>query len=314
MLFVRWNDLTDRLVGRTARGERPVIRWPKAVAVFKEGCNEVGIGAAMVTIGGLLPLLIPAFTGLFIALLAGAFVLVVGVVLVDIGRDKKTERSKIVSQLFSKDPCIDLRAAAFLTVGAMPEWLRAQMDSERTPDWQKTRLAEEPYTVERAGLDYLELASSIELWGKPPCGSFHGKSFPSIRCYKLPDSLKAIVVEIVLFLSSLPDAEEPDGETVEAVIDAIDRLATIDGESFTEAVRRLHEEEEDKKKAAEDKARADYNGGIMKLVDATRNTLAVRNDEQYKALMHGMDKLSKLGERTAGSVDANLAATVSPTK
>ena len=313
MLFVRWNDLTDRLVGRTARGERPVIRWPKAVAVFKEGCNEVGIGAAMVTIGGLLPLLMPAFPGLFIALLAGAFVLVVGVVLVDIGRDKKTERSKIVSQLFSKDPCIDLRAAAFLTVGAMPEWLRAQMDSERTPDWQKTRLAEEPYTVERAGLDYLELASSIELWDEVPDGSFHGKSFPSVR-YKLPDSLKAIVVEIVLFLSSLPDAEEPDGETVEAVIDAIDRLATIDGESFTEAVRRLHEEEEDKKKAAEDKARADYNGGIMKLVDATRNTLAVRNDEQYKALMHGMDKLSKLGERTAGSVDANLAATVSPTK
>ena len=62
--------------------------------------------------------------------------------------------------------------------------------------------------------------------------------------------------EIILFLSTLPDSgEDPDEETMEAVMRAIDRLAAIDGESFTEAVRRLRKEDEDKKKAAEDKAK-----------------------------------------------------------
>lgn len=80
--------------------------------------------------------------------------------------------------------------------------------------------------------------------------------------------------EIILFLSTLPDSgEEPDEETMEAVMRAIDRLAAIDGESFTEAVRRLRKEDEDKKKAAEDKAKADYNGGIMRTVNATRDAL-----------------------------------------
>ena len=349
MLFVRWDDLTDRLVGRTASGERQAIRWPEAIAYFKKGCNETSVGDAMIIVGALLclaallmPALMPeiASDAAFLALLdAGGVLALFGLAAVDTGSgNKEAGRSKTVSQLFSKDPCIDLRLAALLTVGAMPEWMRKQMShkpEERTsprwthlpfqshysepwrartsprwvPEWQKTRLAGEPYSVERAGLDYLELASSIELWDKPPRGSFHDKSFPSAN-YKLPDSLKNVVVEIVLFLSSLPDSgEEPDKETVEAVMDTIDRLATIDGVSFTETVRRLHEEAEAKKKAAEDKkkaaekavkdkAKADYNGEIMELVDATRSTLAVRNDNRYKAVLRGMDKLSKLGGQT----------------
>lgn len=336
--------MTDRFVGRTARGGRPAIRWPQAVADFKEGRNESSVGAAMIIVGclsWLVALLMPAFLqtlsigAVFLALLAaGAVLTLFGMMAMGLGSEHKTaglSKTKTVSQLFSKDPCIDLRLAALLTVGAMPEWMRNQMNhkpaqktsprwtnlpfqsyysgpwreeagSLRIPEWRKTRFAKEPYSVERAGLDYLELASSIELWNKAPRGSFHGKSFPSVS-YKLPDSLKNAVVEIVLFLSSLPDSgEEPDEETVEAVIGTIDRLATIDGESFVEVVRRLHEEAADKKaaaqKAAEDKARADYNGEIMKLVDATRSTLSVRNDDRYKTVLRGMDKLSKLSEQT----------------
>ena len=340
MLFVRWDDLTDRLVGRTARDERPAIRWPQAVADFKEGCNETSAGAVMIIAGCLLCLAaLPSLLSTM-SLNAASIVIVGGVLAVlgmdamGVGSEDKTaglSKTKTVSQLFSKDPCIDLRLAALLTVGAMPEWLRKQMSHKpeektsprwthlpfqshysepwrartspwRAPEWRRARLAEEPYSVERAGLDYLELVSSIELWHKAPRGSFHDKSFPGVD-YKLPDSLKNVVVEIVLFLSSLPDSgEEPDDETVEAVMDTIDRLATIDGESFVEIVRRLHEEAEAKKaaeeKAAKDKARAAYNSGIMKLVDATRSTLAVRNDNRYKAVLRGMDKLSKLGGQT----------------
>lgn len=336
--------MTDKLVGGTARGGRPAIRWPEAVVDFKEGCNETSVGAVMIIVGclsWLAALLMPAFLqtlsigAVFLALLAaGAVLTFFGMAAMCVGSEDKTtglSKTKTVSQLFSKDPCIDLRLAALLTVGAMPEWLRKQMKhkpvektsprwtnlpfqsyysgpwreeagSLRIPEWRKARFAKEPYSVERAGLDYLELASSIELWNEGPRGSFHGKSFPSAS-YRLPDSLKTAVIEIVLFLSSLPDSvEEPDDETVEAVMGTIDRLAIIDGESFVETVRRLHEKAEDKKaaaeKAAKDKARAEYNGEIMKLVDATRNTLAVRNDDRYKTVLRGMNRLSKLGRQT----------------
>ena len=49
-------------------------------------------------------------------------------------------------------------------------------------------------------------------------------------------------------------------------------------------------------------------------MDVTRSTLAVRTDDQYKALVYGVDRLSKLDEPTARPVGAKLAATVSPTK
>ena len=164
--------------------------------------------------------------------------------------------------------------------------------------------------TERAGLDYLELASSIELWDGAPDGSFHGKSFPSSN-RRLPDPLKDAVVEIVLFLSSLPDSwEEPDEETMEAVMRAIDRMATIDGESFVEAVRRLREEDEDKKRAAENKARADYNGEVMKAVDASMNTMDAKADEQYEAVQRGMNLLSKMDKLAARSVVPLSPATV----
>ena len=328
--------MTDRLVGRTARGERPVIRWPKAVADLKLAENWgaanialgvttlssfiIGLALASIPIASI-PSSILALGS--IAAFLGSFVLAIlsltSVYALDNYKEKEnvTRGSKtrqIMEPLLGKDPYLDLRLAAFLTMGAMPEWLRAQMrhesSSARRPAWLEARFTEEPYTVERAGLDYLELASSIELWDKPPCGSFHGKSFPSSN-RRLPDPLKDAVVEIVLFLSSLPDSwEEPDEETMEAVMRAIDRMATIDGESFVEAVRRLREEDEDKKRAAENKAMADYNGEVMKAVDASMNTMDAKADEQYEAVQRGMNLLSKMDKLAARSVVPLSPATV----
>ena len=335
-MLIRWNDLTDRLVGKTARGRRPAIRWPNGVADLKLAGNWgaanialgvttlssfiIGLALASIPIASI-PSSILALGS--IAAFLGSFVLAIlsltSVYALDNYKEKEnvTRGSKtrqIMEPLLGKDPYLDLRLAAFLTMGAMPEWLRAQMrhesSSARRPAWLEARFTEEPYTVERAGLDYLELASSIELWDEAPDGSFHGKSFPSSN-RRLPDPLKDAVVEIVLFLSSLPDSwEEPDEETMEAVMRAIDRMATIDGESFVEAVRRLREEDEDKKRAAENKARADYNGEVMKAVDASMNTMDAKADEQYEAVQRGMNLLSKMDKLAARSVVPLSPATV----
>ena len=335
-MLIRWNDLTDRLVGKTARGRRPAIRWPNGVADLKLAENWgaanialgvttlssfiIGLALASIPIASI-PSSILALGS--IAAFLGSFVLAIlsltSVYALDNYKEKEnvTRGSKtrqIMEPLLGKDPYLDLRLAAFLTMGAMPEWLRAQMrhesSSARRPAWLEARFTEEPYTVERAGLDYLELASSIELWDEVPDGSFHGKSFPSSN-RRLPDPLKDAVVEIVLFLSSLPDSwEEPDEETMEAVMRAIDRMATIDGESFVEAVRRLREEDEDKKRAAENKAMADYNGEVMKAVDASMNTMDAKADEQYEAVQRGMNLLSKMDKLAARSVVPLSPATV----
>ena len=335
-MLIRWNDLTDRLVGKTARGRRPAIRWPNGVADLKLAENWgaanialgvttlssfiIGLALASIPIASI-PSSVLALGS--IAAFLGSFVLAIlsltSVYALDNYKEKEnvTRGSKtrqIMEPLLGKDPYLDLRLAAFLTMGAMPEWLRAQMrhesSSARRPAWLEARFTEEPYTVERAGLDYLELASSIELWAEVPDGSFHGKSFPSSN-RRLPDPLKDAVVEIVLFLSSLPDSwEEPDEETMEAVMRAIDRMATIDGESFVEAVRRLREEDEDKKRAAENKARADYNGEVMKAVDASMNTMDAKADEQYEAVQRGMNLLSKMDKLAARSVVPLSPATV----
>ena len=328
--------MTDRLVGKTARGRRPAIRWPNGVADLKLAENWgaanialgvttlssfiIGLALASIPIASI-PSSILALGS--IAAFLGSFVLAIlsltSVYALDNYKEKEnvTRGSKtrqIMEPLLGKDPYLDLRLAAFLTMGAMPEWLRAQMrhesSSTRRPAWLEARFTEEPYTVERAGLDYLELASSIELWDEVPDGSFHGKSFPSSN-RRLPDPLKDAVVEIVLFLSSLPDSwEEPDEETMEAVMRAIDRMATIDGESFVEAVRRLREEDEDKKRAAENKARADYNGEVMKAVNASMNTMDAKADEQYEAVQRGMNLLSKMDKLAARSVVPLSPATV----
>ena len=328
--------MTDRLVGKTARGRRPAIRWPNGVADLKLAENWgaanialgvttlssfiIGLALASIPIASI-PSSILALGS--IAAFLGSFVLAIlsltSVYALDNYKEKEnvTRGSKtrqIMEPLLGKDPYLDLRLAAFLTMGAMPEWLRAQMrhesSSARRPAWLEARFTEEPYTVERAGLDYLELASSIELWDGAPDGSFHGKSFPSSN-RRLPDPLKDAVGEIVLFLSSLPDSwEEPDEETMEAVMRAIDRMATIDGESFVEAVRRLREEDEDKKRAAENKARADYNGEVMKAVDASMNTMDAKADEQYEAVQRGMNLLSKMDKLAARSVVPLSPATV----
>ena len=400
VFFIRWNDLTDRLVGKTARGRRPAIRWPKDLADLKKACAGIGVGTAILATG-LAVIAIPLIVGMMfgfdfdfgvtasLALIAGGIALpLLGAWTVGLNlEEKKTGRvkkaSEIMKPLLSEDSYLDLRLAAFLTVGAMPEWLRKQMDLDyekygsreemqkekarlaralryselvmkdhsrylsremRKPmleldeqdytdtknkieqldeclkqplaEWRKTRLAKEPYTVGRAGLDYLDLMSRIERLDKTP-SPFYGKPMPP-RDRWLPGSLKDAAVEIILFLSALPDSgEEPDEETMEAVVSTIDRMATIDGESFTEAVRRLREEDEDKKKAAEDKAKADYNGGIMRTVNATRDALAVENDDEYKEIQKGMARLVKIseaGERAAGSVATARAAAVSPTR
>lgn len=331
-MLIRWNDLTDRLMGKTTSGKRPAIRWPNGVADLKLaenwGAANIALGVttlssfvislalARIPIAGISSSIlaigsITAFIGTFVL----AIPLVTSVYNLDDYKEKKnvtrwSKTRQIMEPLLGKDPYLDLRLAAYLTVGAMPKWLRAQMDSEKAPDWQEARLAEEPYTVERAGLCYLYLMSGIELGDEAPDGSFRGKSFPSSN-RRLPDPLKDAVVEIILFLSSLPDSgEEPDEETMEAVMRAIDRLATIDGESFVESVRRLREEDEDKKRAAEDKARAYYNGEVMKAVDASMDTMDAKADEQYEAVQRGMNLLSKMDKLAARSVVPLSSATV----
>ena len=292
-MFVRWNDLTDRLVGKAVRGKRPVIRWPEKLNVFKRTYNEFAAGQMIFVAGGLL-LLVSGYLMLSIPFSAVAVLVglmgFVSTIPICVGGsmmsrtyvDEKqfAETSQIMEPLLGKGPYLDLRLAAFLTVGAMPKWLREQMlrkpGSVEGPGWQKTRLAAEPYTMERAGLDYLDLMSKIELRGKAPCGKFHGKSFPGVN-YRLPDSLKDAVGKIILFLSALPNSVgEPDEETMEAVMKAIDRMAIIDGESFTTAVQR------------------DYNGEVMKVVDSAMDTMDAKADSQYEAVQRGMNRLSKI--------------------
>ena len=312
MLFIRLGRLEDRIVGRATDGKRRAIRWPASLLGLKKINNGLWIGVASIVAGGLMflgaagsfPGSIPAFMWLFslgLALTAG------GVVLTAWGLAKRSEMKRlygIMGPLLSKDPYLNLQSAAFLTVGAMPEWLKTQMDSEpdsvEAPGWQKTRLAAEPYTVERAGVDYLRLVSRIEMRDEAPDGELRGE-----LDHRLPDSLKEAVGKIILFLSSLPDSEEaPSADAMEAVIGMIDGFATIDGESFTAVVRRLYEEEASKK-------RADYDGEVMRAVDTTKNTLTVRTDEGYKAILRGMDRLSKISkecERAAVSADVQRAS------
>ena len=312
MLFIRLGRLEDRIVGRATDGKRRAIRWPASLLGLKKINNGLWIGVASIVAGGLMflgaagsfPGSITAFMWLFslgLALTAG------GVVLTAWGLAKRSEMKSlygIMGPLLSKDPYLDLQSAALLTVGAMPQWLKTQMDSEpdsvEAPVWQKTRLAAEPYTVERAGVDYLRLVSRIEMRDEAPDGELRGE-----LDHRLPDSLKEAVGKIILFLSSLPDSEEaPSADAMEAVIGMIDGFATIDGESFTAVVRRLYEEEASKKKA-------DYDGEVMRAVDTTKNALTARTDEGYKAILRGMDRLSKISkecERAAVSADVQRAS------
>ena len=312
MLFIRLGRLEDRIVGRATDGKRRAIRWPASLLGLKKINNGLWIGVASIVAGGLMflgaagsfPGSITAFMWLFslgLALTAG------GVVLTAWGLAKRSEMKSlygIMGPLLSKDPYLDLQSAALLTVGAMPQWLKTQMDSEpdsvEAPVWQKTRLAAEPYTVERAGVDYLRLVSRIEMRDEASDGELRGE-----LDHRLPDSLKEAVGKIILFLSSLPDSEEaPSADAMEAVIGMIDGFATIDGESFTAVVRRLYEEEASKKKA-------DYDGEVMRAVDTTKNTLTARTDEGYKAILRGMDRLSKISkecERAAVSADVQRAS------
>lgn len=154
MLFMRLNDLTDKLVGKTARGERPFIRWPKEMASFKKTSSAGYVGTVMLSTGGLL-MLVPILgtvaalaSPLTASLLTTSLVItimssiVLGGALAGVGYIKVSsvledqlfcKISDLMEPLLCKDPYLTLGAAAFLTVGAMPEWLRAQMASEGVP-------------------------------------------------------------------------------------------------------------------------------------------------------------------------------------
>lgn len=325
-LFIRWGDLTDKLVGKTARGKRPFVRWPKEIASFKRAHSKCSVGVVMLFAGGLLTMvsmlgvmLAAVARSLLVGLLGSASVAViestgvVGFLLAIVGALlynpwlwRSTTVSDLVESLYSEDHHLDLQSAALLTMAAMPVWLKGWT-------WPGTRRSGEPYTVERAGVDYLELMRKIEqdpkhMW------SFHGKSFPGVD-YRLTGSLKMTVVEIVLLLSSLPDSgEDPDEETVEVVMDTIDRLATIDEESFTASVRRRFIEGEAKKKA-------DYSSEIRRALYAANSALDAKKDaatdERYKSIQRGMARLSKISKESgcaAESAAGQLAEAASITR
>ena len=327
-LFIRWGDLTDKLVGKAARGKRPFVRWPKEIASFKRAHSKCSVGVVMLFAGGLLTMvsmlgvmLAAVARSLLVGLLGSASVAViestgvVGFLLAIVGALlynpwlwRSTTVSDLVESLYSEDPHLDLQSAALLTMAAMPVWLKGWTWPAW---WSGTR---RPYTVERAGVDYLELMRRIEQDPKKYMWSFHGKSFPGVD-YRLTGSLKMTVVEIVLLLSSLPDSgEDPDEETVEVVMDTIDRLATIDGESFTASVRRRFIEGEAKKKA-------DYSSEIRRALYAANSALDAKKDaatdERYKSIQRGMARLSKISKESgcaAESAAGQLAEAASITR
>lgn len=320
-MLIRLGDLADKIVGRANGAKRQAIRWPEELLDYKEASRQYCVGVAldagsfMPTLAGLALLYVAWAMSSLISLGLGLVVSSIGVLfwvstsedqasMKNIGRKKMEQREWVVqtmSPLLGKDPYLDLRAAAFLTVGAMPKWLWKQMlrepGSVEGPGWQKTRLAAEPYTVKRAGLDYLDLMSEIELRGKALCGEFRGEPFPPLD-HRLPSPLKEAVGKIILLLSSLPDSgKEPEEDAVEAVMDAVDRLATIDGRSFAAAVR-------DSFMEAKDKEKADYNGEVMSAVDASMHAQASEAGERSKTVQENMETLRKMSETAVAPAPA----------
>lgn len=317
-MLIRLGDLTDKIVGRANGAKRQAIRWPKELLDYKEASRQYCVGVALFAGEVMLALagFVLVYVGCKMSSLTGiclGFAVPLMVLLFwafeskdpeSIGRKKMEQREWVVqtmSPLLGKDPYLDLRAAAFLTVGAMPKWLWKQMlhepDSVEGPGWQKTRLAAEPYTVKRAGLDYLDLMSEIELRGKALCGEFRGEPFPSLD-HRLPSPLKEAVGKIILLLSSLPDyGKEPEEDAVEAVMDAVDRLATIDGRSFVAAVR-------DSFMEAKDKEKDDYNSEVMSAVDASMRAQTLETGERSKTVQENMETLREMSETAVAPAPA----------
>ena len=317
-MLIRLGDLADRIVGRANGAKRQAIRWPKDLLDYKEASRQYCVGVALFAGEVMLALagFVLVYVGCKMSSLTGiclGFAVPLMVMLFwafeskdpeSIGRKKMEQREWVVqtmSPLLGKDPYLDLRSAAFLTVGAMPKWLWKQMlrepGSVEGPGWQKTRLAAEPYTVKRAGLDYLDLMSEIELRGKALCGEFRGEPFPPLD-HRLPSPLKEAVGKIILLLSSLPDSgKEPEEDAVEAVMDAVDRLATIDGRSFVAAVR-------DSFMEAKDKEKADYNSEVMNAVDASMHAQTLETGERSKTVQENMETLRKMSETAAAPAPA----------
>ena len=300
-MLIRLGELADKIVGRAPDGKRRTVRWPEELLDYKKDHNARTAKSVAGTLIGAIScmLFMIAYSCDSPGLVAACLFL--GIISFFILPPLTTEghlyweAESALGPLLEED-CLTLRAAAFLTVGAMPEWLKTQMDSEpdsvEGPGWQKTRLAAEPYTVARAGSDYLRLMSRIEDSG----GSFSAEPFPSLDC-RLPDSLKEAVGKIILFLSSLPDSgEDPRMDVEEAVMDTIRQLAAIDGESFTAALHDAKLEELAKKTEVENKKRDAYNDAVLDAVNAAQAEMPDENDEACKTVLRGMEKLHRLSE------------------
>ena len=300
-MLIRLGVLADRIVGRAPGGKRRAVRWPEELLDYKKDHNaRTAKSVAGTLIGAISCMLFAiAYSRDLPGLVAACLFL--GIISFFILPPLTTEghlyweAESALGPLLEED-CLTLRAAAFLTVGAMPEWLKTQMDSEpdsvEAPVWQKTRLAAEPYTVERAGVDYLRLVSRIEMRDEASDGELRGE-----LDHRLPDSLKEAVGKIILFLSSLPDSgEDPRMDVEEAVMDTIRQLAAIDGESFTAALHDAKLEELAKKTEVENKKRDAYNDAVLDAVNAAQAEMPDENDEACKTVLRGMEKLYRLSE------------------
>ena len=174
------------------------------------------------------------------------------------------------------------------------EWL----DS---PEWLKKQFDEEEYSVERAGLEYLDLMLKIGKGIDPGDEGYQGRAFPSLD-YKLPSSLRDTVNEIVRFLKSLPDStERPREDVAETVMETISSLATIQGKSFTAALRDAKAEELAKIREAENKRRNAYNDAILSAVSVAKSRMPDENDVARNILLHDIDKLDKLSRGDAAA-------------
>lgn len=398
-VFIRLNDLEDKIVRRPTGSRRPVIRWSKNVRKFRDVRNSLILSPLFFLlaffVGGLFhsaSLFAPFFT------IAALSAMPMGDLIDSSGKvnvDGLAKTEGALRPLLGKDPHLTLRTAAFLTVNAMPEWLkkqikyvpsidilkhdlehrmeyearfanrghremgrderrrerrrifhefnglimmgtgpgadedclwiqrrmvdeacsvilRGQEELERESDGKPpvapkresliteepySRLNEKPYSSERAGLDYLDLTTRIENGLDTGREGYLRKALPSLD-YRLPSSLKDAVVEIILFLSSLPESgEKPREDVVKTVMDTIDSLAIIDGKSFTATLRRA------KAEAVREKDDA-YNGAILDAADAARDRLSAKNDEGYKIIARGMDRMDKLSRASVPAIEA----------
>lgn len=316
MLSIKPDDLADKIVGPGHGGKRKAIRWPEKLLELLDAHKsyirafEISIFFAVTFV-----VVFPVIVGwrlMFCSQPASLAAALMGSTLASFGcffwsefwpsweSDEDLEARygvafQTMESLCGKDPYLTLRSAAFLTVGAMPEWLKTRMNSEPgsgVSERQWALAAGEPTPEQRAGLEYLDLMLKIENGLDTGKEGYRGETFPEVD-YRLPNSLKEAVGKIILVLSSLPDSwEEPREDTVKVIMENIGRLATIRGASFAAALRDAKSEELARKIEAENRKNDAYDNEIM---DALKGSPApAPTDEGYKAILRGMDRLDKI--------------------